>query len=219
MAIDKDSSSRELTGVDDAVDAIAHPVDPSAEDGCERGELTHPVIRIKPTSRPRSFLHILEGFQEEGPHVTPSPSSSNFSAQTDDSTDVALSSVHPDLLPSDDSSTLPVTSFETAPTSLPPSSAPRIEDTSRRRQRFSLPIVGLQTTSVTARANAKGEGLAKRFSLVLGGGRTIRASRSTRVQLGLDQGAGEGTVKQSGSTGHGVAASKLAELLGRRKGA
>jgi FYVE/RhoGEF/PH domain-containing protein 5/6 len=214
MAIDKDSSSRELTGVDDAVDAT---VDPSIEDGCERGELTHPVIRIKPTSRPRSFLHILEGFQEEGPHVTPSPSTSNFSAQTDDSADVALSSVHPNLLPSDDSSTLPVTSFETAPTSLPPSSGPRIEDTSRRRQRFSLPIVGLQTTSVTARANAKGEGLAKRFSLVLGGGRTIRASRSTRVHL--DQGAGEGTVKQSGSTGHGVAASKLAELLGRRKGA
>jgi hypothetical protein len=99
-------------------------------------------------------------------------------------------------------------------------SASRIEDTTRQQERFSLPIVGLQTTPVTARANAKGEGLAKRLSLVLGVGRTIRGPKSTCVDgTSLDQETDGGTVKQSRSTGHGVAASRLADLLGRRKGA
>ena len=183
----------------------------------EHGESTHPVIRIKPASRPRSFLHILEDFQEESLQVTPSPSTSHFSAQTDKSVDAVSASLQPNLRLSGGPSAQSVTSFSSAATSLP-SPVSRNEDTTRRKQRFSLPIVGLQTTPVTARANTKGEGLAKRFSLVLGVGRTIRGPKSTCVDgSSSDQGNEGGTVKQSRSTGHGVAASRLADLLGRRK--
>ena len=217
MAIDKGSSNRELTGVDDDMysDARSRNQSTDAEVGGEHGESTHPVIRIKPASRPRSFLHILEDFQEESLQVTPSPSTSHFSAQTDENADVASPSLQPNLRLSGGSS---VQSFPGAVTS-PTNPASRNEDTTRRRQRFSLPIVGLQTTPVTARANTKGEGLAKRFSLVLGVGRTIRGPKSTCVdESSSDQGTDGGTVKQSKSTGHGVAASRLADLLGRRKG-
>lgn len=220
MAIDKGGSNRELMGIDDAMYANTHARDLSTEDVNEHDESTPPVIRIKPASRPRSFLQILEDFQEESLPVTPSPSTSHFSGQTDESVDAASSSLQSDLRLSSGSSVPSVTSFPTATTCLPTDSASRTEDTARRKQRFSLPIVGLQTTPVTARANAKGEGLAKRFSLVLGVGRTIRGPKSTRVDgASLEPGTDGGTIKQSRSTGHGVAASRLADLLGRRKGA
>jgi len=220
MAIDTGSSNRELAGVGDTMYSGARSRNLSTEVGGEHGESTHPVIRIKPASRPRSFLHILEDFQEETPHVTPSPSTSHFSAQTDDSVDVVSPSLQPNLRLSSSSSVQSVTSFPSPATSLPTNSAAQNEDTTRRKQRFSLPIVGLQTTPVTTRANTKGEGLAKRFSLVLGVGRTIRGPKSTCVDGSRsDQGNDEGTIKQSRSTGHGVAASRLADLLGRRKGA
>ena len=181
------------------------------EVGGEHVESTQPVIRRKPASRPRSFLHILEDFQEESLQVIPSPSTS---AQTDESVDIMSPSLPPDLRLSGGSRVQSVTSFPSATTS--PTSP---NEDSRRQQRFSLPIVGLQTTPVTARANTKGEGLAKRFSLVLGVGRTIRGPRSTCVDgSSSGQGIDGGTVKQSRSTGHGVAASRLADLLGRRKG-
>ena len=206
MAIDNSRSNRELAGVDDAVSADARPPSLTIEDDGEQGEISHPAFCIRPASRPRSFLHILEDFQEENSQVTPSPSTSHFTAQTDES--------------ADGSSAPSAASLPTVATPLSESSTPRIEDTTRRQQRFSLPIVGLQTTPVTARSNAKGESLAKRLSLVLGGGRTIRGPKSTHVHgPGLDQETGEGTVKQSRSIGHGVAASRLADLLGRRKGA
>lgn len=222
MAIDKGSSNRELGSVDDAMYSDAHSRNQSTdiEVGGEHGESIHPVIRIKPASRPRSFLHILEDFQEESLQVTPSPSTSHFSAQTDESVDVVSPSLQPNRRHPGGSSVQSVTSFPSAATSLPTNSASRNEDTTRRQKRFSLPIVGLQTTPVTARANTKGEGLAKRFSLVLGVGRTIRGPKSTSIDgLSSDQGTNGDTVKQSRSTGHGIAASKLADLLGRRKGA
>jgi FYVE/RhoGEF/PH domain-containing protein 5/6 len=199
-------------------DARSRNQSTDTEVGGEHGESTHPVIRIKPASRPRSFLHILEDFQEESLQMTPSPSTSHFSAQTDES--VVSPSLQPNLRLSGGSSVQSVTSFPSAASSLPTNSASRNEDTTRRQQRFSLPIVGLQTSPVTARANTKGEGLAKRFSLVLGVGRTIRGPKSTCVDgSSSDQGTDGDTVKQSRSTGHGVAASRLADLLGRRKGA
>lgn len=215
MAIDKGGSNHEPVGVDDAMCANTRARNLSTE-GSEHGESTRPVIRIKPASRPRSFLHILEDFQEESLQVTPSPSTSHFSAQTDESVDVVSSSLQSsDLRLSSGSSVPSETSFPTVTPSLPTNS----EDTTRRKQRFSLPVVGLQTTPVTARANAKGEGLAKRFSLVLGVGRTIRGPKSKCVDgTSLDQGTDGGTVKQSRSMGHGVAASRLADLLGKRKG-
>ncbi len=219
MATDKGSSNRELAGVDDAMYSDPRSRNISTEVGSEHSEFTHSVIRIKPPSRPRSFLHVLEDFQEETLQVTPSPSTSHFSAQTDESVDVVSPSLQPNLCLSGDSSVQSVTSFPSAATSLPTNSALRNENTTRRQQRFSLPIVGLQTTPVTARANTKGEGLAKRFSLVLGVGRTIRGPKPTCVNgMSLDQGTDGGTVKQSRSTGHGIAASRLADLLGRRKG-
>lgn len=215
MAINKGSSNREPSGVDDIMHINIRPPDLSMEDGDGQGELIRPVIRVRPALRPRSFLHILEDFQEENSQVAPSPSTSYNSTQTDGSADVVIPSLHP----SSGSSAASVTSFPSTVMPLSTSSASRIEDTARRQQRFSLPIVGLQTTSVTARANTKGEGIAKRFSLVLGGGRTIKGPKSTRVHAtDPDQEVGEGTVKQSRSTGHGVAASTLADLLDRRKG-
>ena len=217
MAIDKGSSNRELAGVDDSDTRIRNQSTDTEVVG-EHGESTRPMVRIRPASRPRSFLHILEDFQEESLQVTPSPSTSHFSAQTDEPVDVVSPSLQPNLRLSGGSSVQSVTSFPSAATS--PISASRNEDTTRRQQRFSLPIVGLQTTPVTARANTKGEGLAKRFSLVLGVGRTIRGPKSTCVDgSSSDQGTDGGTVKQSKSTGHGVAASRLADLLGKRKGA
>ncbi|KAH9049544.1 hypothetical protein EDB84DRAFT_1453243 [Lactarius hengduanensis] len=214
MAIDKSSPKRTLTRIDDTTEDNVRPNLP-VEEGDEQGDSGNPVIRLRPASRPPSFLHILENFQEEALQVTPSPSTSHFSAQTDESIDASPSSLHPSIFLSNDlgaPSPAPV-----APASMPPStsSPPRIEDTVRRRKRFSLPIVGLQTTPVTARANTKGEGLAKRFSLVLGGGRTVRGSKS-RGQ-GLDDETEGNAIKQSQSTGHGAAAARLADLLGRRK--
>jgi FYVE/RhoGEF/PH domain-containing protein 5/6 len=222
MAIDKNSSNRELASVDDAMYSEARSRNQSTdtEVGGEHGESTHPVIRIRPASRPRSFLHILEDFQEESLQMTPSPSTSRFSAQTDESVDVVSPSLRPNLRLTGVSSVQSVTSIPSAATSLPTNPTSRNEDTTRRQKRFSLPIVGLQTTPVTARANTKGEGLAKRFSLVLGVGRTIRGPKSTCIDgSSSDQGINGGTVEQSRSTGHGVAASRLADLLGRRKGA
>jgi FYVE/RhoGEF/PH domain-containing protein 5/6 len=221
MAIDKNSSNRELASVDDATysDARSRNQSTDTEVGGEHGESTHPVIRIRPASRPRSFLHILEDFQEESLQMTPSPSTSRFSAQTDESVDVVSPSLRPNLRLTGVSSVQSVTSIPSAATSLPTNPTSRNEDTTRRQKRFSLPIVGLQTTPVTARANTKGEGLAKRFSLVLGVGRTIRGPKSTCIDgSSSDQGINGGTVEQSRSTGHGVAASRLADLLGRRKG-
>ena len=219
MAIDKSGSSREPAGVDETVYSNTRPLGLSIEGSDEQDEITHPTLRIKPASRPRSFLHILEDFKEENSGVAPSPSTSQYTSQTDDSAEV-VPSPSTNGFPSDGSSVPSSASLPVTGAPLPRSSAPRIEDTARRQQRFSLPIVGLQTTPVTARANAKGEGLAKRFSLVLGGGRTIRGPKPTRMHdPGSDQEAGEGTIKQSRSIGHSIAASKLADLLGMRKGA
>lgn len=217
MAIDKSSPKRTAMRINDAVSDDVGPNLP-VDEGNKQGDSAHPVIRLKPASRPPSFLHILENFQEETLQVTPSPSTSHFSAQTDESIDASPSPMDPSVLLSNDSGgqflAVPV------PTSTPhsTSSPTRIEDTVRRQKRFSLPVVGLQTTPVTARANTKGEGFAKRFSLVLGGGRTVRGPKSPHVPgQGLDDPNEGNAIKQSRSTGHGAAAARLADLLGRRR--
>jgi FYVE/RhoGEF/PH domain-containing protein 5/6 len=217
MAIDKSSPKRTLTHIDDAVDDDVRPNRP-VDEGDEQGDLVHPVIRVKPASRPPSFLHILENFQEETLQVTPSPSTSHFSAHTDESIDASPSSLHPTVLLSNGSGapSLAVPMSTSTPHST--SSPPHIEDTVRRQKRFSLPVVGLQTTPVTARANTKGEGIAKRFSLVLGGGRTVRGPKSPHMRgQGSDDATEGNVIKQSRSTGHGAAAARLADLLGRRR--
>ncbi|KAI9454923.1 hypothetical protein BJY52DRAFT_1282748 [Lactarius psammicola] len=210
MAIDKNSPKRTVTRIDDAMEDNVRPNLP-VEEGDEQGDSVHPVIRLRPASRPPSFLHILENFQEEALQVTPSPSTSHFSAQTDESIDAPSSSLHRSIFYSNDLGAPSLAPL--APTSTPPStsSPPRIEDTIRRQKRFSLPIS-------PARANTKGEGLAKRFSLVLNGGRTLRGSKSSHARgQGLDDVTEGNAIKQSRSTGHGAAAARLADLLGRRK--
>jgi FYVE, RhoGEF and PH domain containing 5/6 len=208
---------RALTRIDDVVDDNVGARDLSTEDSGEQGESEPPMAQGRPAFCPRPFLRALENLQGPKLEVAPSPDTFHVSPQTDDSVDVSPSSPSGLLLSNDSGapSLISLPSASTSPTTL---STAHIEDTIRRQKRFSLPVVGIQTTPVTARANAKGEGFAKRFSLVLGGGRTIRGSKSTRLQgKGLDQGAGEGTVRQSQSTGHGVAATRLADLFGRRK--
>src|SRR5712672_2962112 len=92
MAFDKGISNRELATADDTTHANAHYPDLSVEDdgGCQQSEATHPVVRIRPASRPRSFLHVLENFQEENSQVTPSPTASHSS--TDEPTVIPQSS-------------------------------------------------------------------------------------------------------------------------------
>ncbi|KAI0307666.1 hypothetical protein B0F90DRAFT_1675982 [Multifurca ochricompacta] len=203
MAIDKSSPKRALTRIDDITDDC---IVPPTEDGGGQGDSMHPVIRIRPASRPRSSLHILEDFQEESSQVTPSPSTSQFSAQTDESTDVTPSSLHSSFPLANDSGAPSLVSLPPSATSPPTPSGSRMEDTARRRKRFSLPVVGLQTTPVTARASAKSEGLVKRFSLVLGGGRTVRGSKVTRVGRQSLEEAMECTIKESRGTGNGATA-------------
>ncbi|KLO20105.1 hypothetical protein SCHPADRAFT_992213 [Schizopora paradoxa] len=77
------------------------------------------------------------------------------------------------------------------------------------RKRFSMPAIALQTTSVTARPNAVGEGQGKRFSLVLGGKQKQPTLHSH------DQGLIPEDV--SSRLRHGVAAARLAELLERTR--
>jgi hypothetical protein len=111
-----------------------------------------------------------------------------------------------------------------APPSL--SSSPRKENTARRVKRFSLPAVAVQTTSVTARTGFMDVDLAdvgeakmnKRFSLVLGGGHG-RGHSGVKTHHNVDR-EHDGDVdgrRIARETGTSVAASKLSELLGRRK--
>ncbi|EMD32581.1 hypothetical protein CERSUDRAFT_118620 [Gelatoporia subvermispora B] len=178
MAIDLESPRRVPT-VDDE-DAAEEPYEPGGI----------PAIRVKPIARPRSYVQILEDFEEhesaDRRHL-PSPSVSRYSHEAPDEReeDALEESVH--------GSFEVVDSPASAGSSLP--STPRKENTARRHKRFSLPAVGVQTSPVTARPSAVGEGIGKRFSLMLGRGENARS----------------GTIKD------GAAINKLYELLGRGK--
>jgi len=186
---------RVLPRIDDVPDSVSTPAE---LDGLSLSETNHnssdspssqPVIRVTASSRPRSFHHILEGFQDK---LLPSPSTSHFSAHTATDESAGTSSA--------------------APPELEP---PRREDTARRHKRFSLPAIALHTTPVTARPNSSGEGLAKRFSLVLGG-KHNSMSRTTKSPTN----DGHPPATDSPPTPplkYGAAAIKLGELLGRRK--
>ena len=78
-----------------------------------------------------------------------------------------------------------------------------------QRKRFSMPAIALQTTQVTARPNLLGDGLSKRYSLVLGG----KYKAPPHVQT--HDSAGE--MDASGEVQHGIAAARLMELLERGK--
>lgn len=135
----------------------------------------HGVVRLKSSLRPRSYHQILEDFHTPPPV---SPSAVDMTSLMDSQTE---------------------SEFET--TVEPPSPSPR-ENTARRRKRFSLPAVALQTTAVTAHAGGPNAGGGKRFSLVLGTRRTATPT-SDREDRGRPR--------------EDSAASRLSELLGRKR--
>lgn len=168
------------------------------EDGEGEGDGAHatPAIRLRSAARPRSYIQILEDFQQHGhghSHAMPSPSRTRFSTPAGDDSSALDDS---QTLDADDGhSSMMLESPSGA--SLPPT--PRKENTARRHKRFSLPAVALQTSPVTARPNVVGEGSARRFSLVLGRGSQVHAAEPSGFKDGL-------------------AAGKLSELLSRVRG-
>jgi FYVE/RhoGEF/PH domain-containing protein 5/6 len=209
------------------------------------GSRTPPRVRIKSPSRPRSYVQILEDFHAHEAQLSTSPESSGLAIAPSLSSRAysqqSGASRGSDLDGSADMNrsltTLSETDFATSdenvgnmgsPSRSPPvssslsdntfasrlSSAPvtprRKEDTIRRNKRFSMPAMALQTTPVTAKA-ASGIGKSKRFSLVLGRGDagTRRGAHGVLSQQ-TDSGSKRGL-------GHGPAATKLNEILGRTK--
>ncbi|KAH9926413.1 uncharacterized protein B0H18DRAFT_1118913 [Fomitopsis serialis] len=155
-----------------------------------------PAIRIRPTARPRSYVQILEDFQEHA-HGTPSSSRTRFGTPAGDESALDEREQGGQVLevPAHDGASVAAADAPSrAGSSLPPT--PRKENTARRHKRFSLPAVALQTSPVTARPNVVGEGNARRFSLVLGRGSGVHAAEASGFRDGL-------------------AAGKLSELLSR----
>ncbi|THH18614.1 hypothetical protein EW146_g2389 [Bondarzewia mesenterica] len=229
MAIDRGSPKRALPRIDDVSEGVRTPATLSDNTSHTNGSgidgsdgPSRSVIRVRsPSSRPRSFYQILEDFHDHDPEnvpmPSPSPSRSYFSAQTDDSSGHERDHGLQMQIPSELFDMLAGAASEGEGTSasgmsLPPT--PRREDTARKNKRFSLPAVALHTTPVTARPKATGEGLAKRFSLVLG----VRAT--SREKKGAAETGEEGmpSALDESPLRHGAAAVKLSQLLGRRKG-
>ncbi|KIY63183.1 hypothetical protein CYLTODRAFT_360395, partial [Cylindrobasidium torrendii FP15055 ss-10] len=157
-----------------------------------------------PPPRPRSYVSILEDFQEheEQPQID-SVTEEDAATTTDETLSLASSKRHT------------VDLSENAP------SPKRREDTVRRNKRFSMPAVALQPTSVTTRSglvshgregvghnNIIGFSRSKRLSLVLGGGAKGH-THARRFPTSLDD--------ERGGLGNGAAAEKLSGLLGRRQ--
>ncbi|TFK56922.1 hypothetical protein OE88DRAFT_73335 [Heliocybe sulcata] len=138
MAIDLGSPKRPLEAVAEGDSGVV-----TLDDGSEVVVPPLSRLRSKTYNRPKSYVQILEEFQEQEHGLSPSsvapgPGDSTVSlAETED----------------DGASDVPV--------------SPRREDTARRHKRFSLPMVALQTTAVTARPTE--DPRSKRYSLVLNG--------------------------------------------------
>ncbi|TBU26804.1 hypothetical protein BD311DRAFT_779367 [Dichomitus squalens] len=187
MAIDLDSPKRMLSPIEDE----SSPLDELPNSA--------PVaaMRIRSAPRPKSYVQILEEFQEREASPTTSPRASRFSERsTMDETHGPLNEQDEEALLDDEEQELEAPSI--ADSSLP--STPRKENTARRHKRFSLPAVALQTSPVTARPNIEGKGN-NRFSLVLG--------RSGSIAHQQDE--------SPSRLRHSVVAGRLNELLGRGK--
>ncbi|KAI0370022.1 hypothetical protein BV20DRAFT_967006 [Pilatotrama ljubarskyi] len=200
MAIDIESPKRPLARIDDDPYAPEEPSGPSVA-----------AVRLKPAPRPKSYVQILEDFQEQGqgqrgeyasPSPSASPRASRFSQHTMDETHGVLDERDEDVFNDGNGQDVEAPS-DAGGSSLPPT--PRKENTARRHKRFSLPAVALQTSPVTARASHSGDAKGQRFSLVLGKGGGVAQRREdspSRLFPGLR---------------HSVAAGRLSELLGRGK--
>jgi len=211
-------------------------------DGPGLGRGASPRIRIKPASRPRSYLQILGDFNEGTPpgsgfapgqryNLEPSNAgiSGSIGALTAAGTSGYLStSISTTAEPSPESAGPTEQVFEppTSPEFSPPprvrwsisDSPKRKEDTVRKKKRFSIPALALQTTTVTAKTNVSGTGKSKRFSLILG----VRGSAS-QPNL-MESKLGTNIEEEAGGSGggsgfrNGAAVSKLSELLARSSG-
>ena len=193
MAIDLDSPKRALTRIEDESPLLT-PDEPAS-----------PVVaamRLRPAAaRPKSYVQLLEEFQERDAAVTTaspthSPRASRFSERS------TMDETHGPLDERDEEALLPdhVLPEVVARTRSSPPVTPRREDTARRHKRFSLPAVALQTSPVTARPHSEGKGH-HRFSLVLG----RSASSAVREE------------DSPGRMRHSLVAGRLNELLGRGK--
>ena len=209
-------------------------------DGPGTGRNASPRVRIKPPSRPRSYLQILEDFNEGSPPGSgfTTGQRSNLGASTAGisgsvgvlaaagvngylSTPMSASS---EFFPEGTEPAEEAIESPTSPDFSPPprvrwnvSASPRRkEDTVRRKKRFSMPALAIQTTTVTAKTNISGSGKSKRFSLILGG-------RGSSSQPNLVGGSKLGTniEEEAGGSGggsgfrNGAAVGKLSELLAR----
>jgi len=180
MAVDVGSPRRALHPIDDCDDN-------DGGGGIVRAGTPTPRVRIRSANnRPRSYHQILEDFQDSLLSGSPPVVAESPGGRIDGN----VIRVREDRLTGG---------------SPPPSR--RKEDTARRHKRFSLPAIALQTTAVTTRPNATGEGQGKRFSLVLGG-------KLPRDEV-LD---GSGDDPGKDELRSGVAVGKLTELLERGRG-
>lgn len=207
MAVDVESPRRALHPIDDR-DDDDDDMDIGISDG--RAGTPTPRVRIRPANnRPRSYHQILEDFQGVERSLSSSTGSQPIIAGSPTSPNDEDVFRVKENAPEDQSneafgSSLPRVQFDHQPST----PTRRKEDTARRHKRFSLPAVALQTTPVTTRPNATGEGQAKRFSLVLGGRQPSRQGPSEVLD-----GSGDDLGKVE--LGSGVAAGKLTELLER----
>ena len=178
--------------------------DATADDREKKGRL-----RLRPHQRLRSYHQILEDFEEQARQQ------GGQQEEEDDGEDN-------DGEEGEEAWFTPTPSLASSPASSP--RKVRREDTARRMKRFSLPAIGLQNTSVTARTTIDAEdagdtsvtasptkeaagtpGRSRRFSLVLSGRRESGS--------GLGQGQGEFESLSDLRLSKGVAANKLSELL------
>ena len=99
--------------------------------------------------------------------------------------------------------------------SVPASPVKRKEDTIRKKKRFSMPALAIQTTTVTAKTNVNGPGKSKRFSLILGGrGSSSQPNLTENSKLGSNI-EEEGVNGGSSGFRNSPAVGKLSELLAR----
>ena len=200
------------------------------------GHNPSPRVRIKPPSRPRSYLQILEDFSEG------SPSGSGFPTSREGNLEVSGAGVNDgmgsagvngylstsistsgELSPE---SAEPVEDVLESPTSPEFSPSPKVrwsvsvspkrkEDTVRKKKRFSMPALAIQTTNVTAKTNANGTSKSKRFSLILGGKGSSSQPNLTEDKLGTNVEEEVGTSGGGNRFRNSAAVGKLSELLAR----
>ncbi|EPQ60193.1 hypothetical protein GLOTRDRAFT_67584 [Gloeophyllum trabeum ATCC 11539] len=227
MAIDLGSPKRPLEAVAEGESGVV-----TLDDGSEVVVPPLSRLRSRASNRPKSYVQILEDFQEQG--MAASPLTSTGPRPGPEDSTMSLAENEQDIRAGDEEV------MSTAGTGSAPTS-PRKEDTARRHKRFSLPVVALQTTAVTARPTEDPK--SKRFSLVLNGRSShahghghhghVHSTHHHHVQFahhghhgqhdnpsevnGKSGGAVEASERKDPGLRGGAAAVKLNELLGKAR--